>query len=542
MGIEFHWNFEETLLASHALSSSDKHGLKELAIKYLDYPDIDEKKLKKKVLLARNRVRGDWKIAKATECDYWLPGQVFPEDKSLEDYAYQDAERTMLLWLLYEPLLKKLNLYEGYEKEKELLRVVYKMETDGITINMDRLNEIQDFLSLEANKCSIRAKFTARKRGYTNLKLDSNKDLKELLFTKEGFNLPIIKRTEKGNVSTDKEVINTLYENTEKGTDEYKFLKQMLTRRAYLTGFRYLEGYRTKAYQINDEWYRLYPSLNQSGTQTTRFSSSNPNGQNVSKKDEKKIGQDTVLHIPKLRDVFGPMPGKTWYAIDYSQLELRVFAAVSKEQALIDALDSGYDFHGYVASRIFRKSMDKISSQERTIAKNTNFALIFGASPRKVNQTAGIPNAYELFSGQFPNAAQFMESTIRKVSKIGYVTTLDGYRLDIPLEAPYKAVNYLVQGTAGRIVKNAMLKINREAWFDWENIRLVLQIHDELIVETLNSGPYNTPRYINRIVTLMLEAGLDMGINTPASCNRITTDWGHGEEIVVTDNEFQTAA
>jgi DNA polymerase-1 len=239
--------------------------------------------------------------------------------------------------------------------------------------------------------------------------------------------------------------------------------------------------------------------------------------------------------------MFGPVPEKTWYAIDYSQLELRVFAAVSKEQPLIDALDAGYDFHGFVASMIFKKPMDEVEDWERTIAKNVNFALIFGAGEDKVNETAGISNAYELFADQFPNAIHYMQKVIQDVRKTGTLRTVDGYRLDIPTDAPYKGVNYLVQGTAGRIVKHAMIKIDKEEWFDWKQIRLVLQIHDELIIEVDNNSPYNSPRYINRIMHLMSEAGAEMGINTPSSCERITTDWGHGEEIVVTETEFTLA-
>jgi DNA polymerase I-like protein with 3'-5' exonuclease and polymerase domains len=103
-------------------------------------------------------------------------------------------------------------------------------------------------------------------------------------------------------------------------------------------------------------------------------------------------------------------------------------------------------------------------------------------------------------------------------------------------------VNYLVQGTAGRIVKHAMIKIAKEEWFDWKQIRLVLQIHDELIIEVDNNSPYNSPKYIKRIMDLMKEAGAEMGINTPADCDLITTDWGHGKKIEVTETEFTLAA
>lgn len=539
IGIPFHWDFEETVLASHAVSSSDKHGLKGLALKYLEYSDRDERSLHSKTISARHKAaKLGWNIHDQVEPDYWIPSQLDPKDKSLEEYATQDAERTILLWLFFSEYMDKHDLRAGYEREKELLKVVYKMETDGITLNCNKLKETKKFLEEEAKKCTTRATFYAKKLGEKKVNLDSSKDLLRILFSKNRLNLPVIERTDKGQPTTRKEVLTKLYETVPKDSLPGNFLEQLLMKRKLSSGKRYLEGYEKLWHRIDDSWARLYPSLNLSGTGTTRFSSNNPNGQNISKKNKFELG-DQKFSIPKLRDVFGPLPNKTWYAIDYSQLELRVFAAVSKEQSLIDTLNDGYDFHKFVASRIFKT--DTPDDQQRTIAKNVNFALIFGAGPEKVNATAGIPNAYELFAHQFPNAIGYMQKIIAEVKKTGTIRMVDGYRLDIPLDAPYKAVNYLVQGTAGRIVKHSMVKIDKEPWFDWKQIRIVLQIHDELIIEVDNNSPYNTPKYIKRIMDLMLESGAEMGINTPSSCERITTDWGHGEEINVTDTEFTLA-
>lgn len=539
IGIDFHWDFEETLLASHCYSSADNHGLKELAIKYLDYSDADEHHLHQQVIKARNKARLlGWKLHDSTYADYWVPYQL-SGDLSLENYATKDAERTMLLWQLYEPLLDELDLRQGYEREKELLKVVYKMENDGITINMDTLKNTKSFLEKEITKTKIRANHYLKKESLLVINLDSPKQLIDILHTDKGFNLPVVKTTDKGGTSTDKEVLRELFDKSEEDTTQYKFLKQLLMKRSMNSAIGYLKGYEKLCYEVKGDvtYARLYPSLNQTGTKTTRFTSSNPNGQNISKKTGVKFEEDK-FSIPKLRDVFGPMPGKVWYSIDYSQLELRVFAAVSKEQSLIDALNAGYDFHGFVASQIFGKSMDEVEDSERTIAKNVNFALIFGAGPDKVNATAGIPNAYELFAGQFPNAIAYMQKVIREVKRLGHLRTVDGYRLDVSRSAPYKGVNYLVQGTAGRIVKSSMVKIGNEDWFDWKSIRLVLQIHDELIIEVDEHSPYNSPQYIHRIMSLMSEAGLDMGINTPVDADIITTDWGHGRAIKVTPTNF----
>lgn len=541
IGVDIDWNnFEETVLASHAVSSSDKHGLKELALKYLEYSDRDERALHKKTISARLKASAlGWNIHDSVYADYWIPSQLDPTDTTLEEYATQDAERTILLWMLFKEVMEKEDLMKGYEREKELLKVVYKMETDGITLNCKKLQDTKKYLELESKKCQVRATFEAKKMGETKVNLDSSKDLLRILHRKDRFNLPILERTEKGQPSTNKDVLCKLYDSVPSDSSPGNFLLQLITKRKLSSAKRYLEGYEKLWHRVNDSWGKLYPSLNLSGTGTTRFSSNHPNGQNISKKSKFELG-DQKFTIPKLRDVFGPLPGKTWYAIDYSQLELRVFAAVSKEQSLIDTLDAGYDFHGFVASRIF--NTDTPDDAQRTIAKNVNFALIFGAGEAKVNETAGISNAYELFAHQFPNAMGYMQKVIKEVQRDGFLRTVDGYRLDIPRNAPYKGVNYLVQGTAGRIVKHAMIKIDKEDWFDWKQIRLVLQIHDELIIEVDNDSQYNSPKYISRIMDLMLEAGAEMDINTPSSCERITTDWGHGEEIIVTPTEFTLAS
>jgi len=307
--------------------------------------------------------------------------------------------------------------------------------------------------------------------------------------------------------------------------------------RSMETGVRYMKGYKQLALHQKDNWHKIYPSLNQSGTKTSRLSSSNPNGQNVGKKDKIKLAGEEIV-IPKLRDCFCPPPGKIWYSIDYSQIEIRVFATLSEEYSILEALDAGYDFHGFVASKIFNKEPEEVTDSERTIAKNTNFAIIFGAGPDKINRTAGIPNAYELFAGQFPNVTDFMTKIINSVKETGRLRTADGYRLDIPFNAPYKAVNYLVQGTAGRIIKRAMVSLDKLEWFDWEDIKMILQIHDELIFEINKHSKYNSNETLRTIMSVMEEAGSSMGIHTPVSCEKISDDWGHGEEISV-EPEYQ---
>lgn len=542
-------SLEDTLVCSHTVASLDNHGLKELAIKYFQYADTDEKKLKALVNKACLRAaKLGWKLGydkkgkRQTAWDYWVPGQLYDGDKTAETYAVKDTERTMMLWLCYEDLIKEMGVEKAYESEMELLPIVFNTENQGLTLNFTKLDPTVQFLNDERIVIKSRIdKLTSAILG-KNINIDSPDHMKELVYGKKGFNSEVVKRTEKGNPSVDKTVLLDLFKRPTQEDWQKALLRDILLYKAYGTSIRYIKGYKDLSFPISKKWGRIYPSLNQIGAATNRFTSSNPNGQNVGKKDKVKFGKDDEITIPKLRDVFGPYPGKIWYSIDYSQIELRVFSCVSKEQSLIDALEAGYDFHGFVASRIFNKPLDKVEDSERTIAKNVNFALIFGASPRKVNATAGIPNAYELFSGQFPNASRFMKEVIEYVKQNGHVWTMDGYKLDVPYSSPYKGVNYMVQGTAGRIIKSAMRKLKKESWFDPAEINIILQIHDELIFEVRKYGPLNTPYYIRKIMDTMEEAGREMGVNCPVSTEVISKDWGHGQEIEVTETEFILAA
>jgi DNA polymerase-1 len=539
IGIDPGWdNYEDTLLASHAVSSGQKHGLKDLASRYFGISDLDQILLQKQVILACNQARDlGWKLgfdskgSRQTAWDYWVPGQIWKDDNSLATYGDKDVERTMLLWLTYKDVMEEEDLVEGYKVEKQLQQVIYKMESCGLSIDMRRLREARAFLEKESTDFKDNARAVVFKKCDCDININSSKQMRELLYEK--FKLPVKHRTKKAKEpATDKTALGALFDVCEDNSEEGEFIKNVLGYRGTSTGVRYMKGYQQLAIYKMTNWFKIYPSMNQSATKTGRLASKNPNGQNVGKKDKVKFAGE-VLEIPKLRDCFCPPPGKVWYSIDYSQIEIRVFATLSGEQSILDALDAGYDFHGFVASRIFNKNPEEVTDSERTIAKNTNFAIIFGAGPNKVNETAGISNAYELFSGQFPNVTSFMESTIRGVSKTGRLRTADNYRLDVPLDAPYKSVNYLVQGTAGRIIKKAMVALDKEEWFDWKDIKMILQVHDELIFEINKHSNLNNDETLRKIMNVMEAAGSNMGINTPVSCERITNDWGHGEEISV---------
>jgi DNA polymerase-1 len=293
--------------------------------------------------------------------------------------------------------------------------------------------------------------------------------------------------------------------------------------RTYVSGVRYLQGY----FNLLDDWGCVHPSFNQVGTSWTRYSSSDPNGQNVSKK--------AVL---PLRRVFGPPPGYVWLAVDYAQLELRIFAYASKDQGLIKAFESGMDFHMQTACEMFGVAPDKVTSEQRRFAKNVNFGIIFGAGPNKIDHTTGRPGTYALYMQKFPNARDYMRRVISGVEEKGYCETLGGYRLYVPQGKAYAAVNGVVQGTAGEIVKNAMVDIHEKGLVDWEQpseeypyggSAIVANIHDELIFQFPQAYPYRALG--RRIIRCMEEAGTRLGVVTPCDAKLIFTNWAEGEKF-----------
>lgn len=590
-------SYHDTQLMGHACSSGDEFGrLKSLAVRHLRYPDNDEDELSKAVGIAsrfckshgiewtpghdltmvKDTKTGKRKPKRNTKADYWLPKFVwtyiqahreqlqadakkgkpfdFKRYEFLKDvclkYAVKDAERTILLALFYFELMKELGVTLQYEKERRLLQTVYKMENEGITFSEPKRKAKVKALSKPFIKHKTAAEAFGTKKLKRPINLGSYKDMQELLYQKLKLPEQVKIKKQRGerveSLTTDAKAIEALLEATDRPKSPHhnkqaaQFLKDLLISRKYQKGIEALTSYSYYALPTHQYKgiYLLYPNLNQCGAgSTTRFSSSNPNGQNVSAVAEFDVG-GVELVGPRIRDIFVPPPGYRWYATDYSQLELRIFAFVSREQSLIDALAAGYDFHEYVAMRIFNlKPGVKPTKQQRRTAKNTNFAIIFGASPWKVDLTAGISGAYEQFAGLFPNVAAYMREMIDRARRDHFVYTVDGYRLDIPHSEPYKIVSYQVQGTAGRIIKNAMVAIDRQRIVDWQESRIALQVHDELLTQHKIYRPGNPHEHapvLHAIHREMEGAGKALGIYTPVSCDMISSDWGHGEKVEVT--------
>ena len=532
----------DTLASAHVLDSVESHKLKTLSIKYLDILDTDEDILRQKVKEARAHAKTHGiPRGPCVASDYFLPKALFNSDVAAT-YAATDTVRTILLYLLHRTELTRQSLTDNYYRELDVLAATYIMETAGGIRIRPRV------FSSERRRCN--REHTTRYRDlqaqlqiWPNFNPDSYKQLSSALYG--AFNLPVIQKTAKGQPSTDKFCINLLANATadithvgtvrkawrnlgfscdSKGRmkrDQHhrmkkaaKFLESLLTYRSYSTAATYLNTYHKYQTSTAHVFNWIWANFNIWGTSTTRFSSSEPNMQNVGKES----------FVP-LRNVFGPDSSHLWIAIDYNQVELRLMASASQDPTLLKILRDGLDRHQITAD-----GLDIPRKQGKAI----NFAWQYGAGESKLSLMAGISaeDFLEAMRDTYPLVVAFMEKTIAQVKRrhrhegFGYVKTLFGYRLSVPVNKAYIGTNSIIQGTAGDILKNSLIAATRylqKNEIPPTDIRIVLTIHDEMVFEVRKTFDY-TPHMI-AIRDIMAAAGDPIGCPTPVEVSTITSSW-----------------
>ena len=544
----------DTQILSHVYNSevhSMYHGrLKELSLHYLDEWDDDQDTLRKAVSKARKVAKDfGWKLAEKKSSgkkdndhlyqDYWLPRAValhlgYEDDHPwytlCAKYANRDTGRTMLICLLIQGQIAKWKKddprHRILQRENDLTPELFDMYHAGLSVFPQKIaTEIAKF----EGRIAPALKQMQKVVGNEDFNINSTKQLQEQLFVKMKF--PIIRRTESGAGSTDANTRKALREFHESAKYRKSSKNLKKKRGLFLDSW---DAYKDSIscrdfliqYQNQCHGNHIYTQLVQCGAQTTRFSCRN---HNVKKGDAEK-------GIEGLRNVYGPHHGRVWFCIDYSQLQLRIFAYLTEEQSMIDAFAAGYDFHGFMASRIFNKDIDKITKSERRIAKNVNFGFVFGASPKKIEATSGMTGLWDTVCSLFPSAHKFMEITKRQVRSRGYVTTPHGYRLYT--KYPHKGVNYIVQGCEGDIVKEAMVLCGRylreECSVKPYTGHMKFQIHDELIFDLPKKTPRRNHRVITNVVELMEQPGKDIGMVLPVDVERTDRDWSKAEKYTLT--------
>ena len=413
---------------------------------------------------------------------------LLPEDQ--EEHLYGLLKG---VFVLAEPLMERLeqeNLLKLYAQiELPLTGLLSNMEYEGVRVNTAYLKELGDELSLRIDKLTEKLYEMAGEQ----FNLNSSKQLGVILFEKLG--LPVIKKTKTG-YSTDAEVLDTL-------AQDYEFVKDILAYRQ-LTKLKstYIDGFLKL---VDPDTSKVHTTFNQTITATGRLSSTEPNLQNIPIKTEEG---------KRIRKAFVPSkPGNVLVAADYSQIELRILAHMSKDPVLVDSFMNNEDIHRRTASEVFGVAMEDVTKEMRRNAKAVNFGIIYGQTDFGLSKELGISRseakAYiENYFVRYSGVKQWIDQAIQEARVTGISTTMMGrkrYIKDINSKnfnlrsfAERTAVNTPIQGTAADVMKLAMLQVAEQLKQHNFAAKMLLQVHDELIFEV-------PPREIAGLIVILRE-------------------------------------
>lgn len=455
-GIEVQGVAFDTMLESYTQNSTGRHNMDDLAERYLGHKTIAFEEVAGK---GKNQLTFD-KIALDVA----------------SEYAAEDADVTMKLHQTLFPELEKtptlLKLFN--EIEMPLVRVLSHIERNGVLIDPQKL--LAQSQEIEQRLAEVEAE--VHQAAGQEFNLASTKQLQEILFEKLG--LPVKKKTPKGAPSTNEEVLEEL-------AQEGHIVPKLLMEHRGLSKLK--STYTDKLPQmINPKTGRVHTSYHQAVTATGRLSSSDPNLQNIPIRNEE--GR-------RIRQAFIAREGYKIVAADYSQIELRIMAHLANDAGMQKAFAEGKDIHRSTAAEIFGVSLEEVTNEQRRNAKAINFGLIYGMSEFGLSNQLGISRQearsyMDAYFNRYPNVLQFMTDIKTKAAEQGYVETLLGRRLYLPeikssnamrrKAAERVAINAPMQGTAADIIKVAMIGIDKMIFGD-ENIKMIMQVHDELVFE-----------------------------------------------------------
>ena len=482
VGIAIQAQCYDTLLESYVLnSSSSRHDMDTLAANYLGketvkFTDIAGKGVKQ---LTFNQISLE---------------QAGP-------YAAEDADITLQLHEHFWPLIQKQDCFKQTLQDIEwpLIPVLAEMEYTGVLIDADMLHQQSKRLAKRIHDLEQEVFALAGEE----FNLSSTKQLQEVLYQK--LELPVLKKTPKGAPSTAEAVLAEL-------AMDYEIPKFILEYRSLTK----LKSTYTDALpeQINPATGRVHTSYNQAVTATGRLSSTSPNLQNIPVRTEE--GR-------KIRQAFVAPAGSQILAADYSQVELRIMAHLSQDPGLVGAFAAGHDVHAATAAEVFEVKIEAVTPEQRRRAKAVNFGLMYGMSSFGLAQQLGISRDeaqehIDVYFARYPSVMQFMDGVREKAAEQGYVETLFGRRLLVPdinasnmqrrRAAERAAINAPLQGTAAEIIKRAMIDIH--AWVKTQpaELKMVMQVHDELVFEV----PEALMEEAKHAIKSRMEAAADLSV------------------------------
>lgn len=457
-GIKVRGIYHDTMLFHYLLHPELRHGMDYLAETYLSYKTISYDELTGK----KGRIQ-----KKLRDVDL----------EKLKNYAAEDADITLRLHeFLYEKLKEEKLDKLYFDIEEPLIKVLADMEFDGIRLNKDFLNQYSKQLTEEILDTEARIHEMAG----AVFNIDSPKQVGEILFDK--LKIPYRwRKTKTGQHSTNEAKLSEL-------SREHEIVSLILEYR----GLAKLKSTYVDALpkMVNPKTGRIHSSFNQALASTGRLSSNHPNLQNIPIRTE--AGR-------KVRQAFIPADDNhVLLGADYSQIELRLIAHMSGDEAMLEAFNNGQDIHRATAARVFEVPYDEVTNDQRRQAKTVNFSIIYGAGSTNLSQQLDIPRTeatalIEAYFKQYNGLKKYMDETIKFARKNGYVETLLGRKRELrdinsrnrmaQSAAERVAINTPIQGTAADMIKIAMVRIHQKLNKQQLKSRLILQVHDELMFD-----------------------------------------------------------
>ena len=483
LGITIRGRMYDTMILHYLLDPESRHNMNALAEKYLNYKPIEIETL----------------IGKGSK---QLTMDLVNVER-VKEYAAEDADVTLQLKQALYPMIEQIGLQHLYfEIEEPMIAVLADIEMAGVRIDSEALA----VYAVELNRKLAELEAAIRtEAGEPNLNINSARQLGEVLFGKMRI-AEKPKMTKTKQFCTDEDYLQS-FARKHRIVDlilEYRGVKKLLS--TYVAALPQL---------VNRSTGRIHTSFNQAVTATGRLSSTNPNLQNIPVRDD--MGR-------RIRKAFIPSDDDhLLLSADYSQVELRLMAHLSGDESLIAAFEHGEDIHAATAAKLFNKTLDEVTSEERRRAKTANFGIIYGISAFGLSQRLEIPRkeAKEIIDGYFasyPGVKKYMDNVVEKAKEEGFVSTIFGrrrYLNDIASHnaiarglAERNAVNAPIQGSAADIMKIAMINVHRRFAAEGIRSRVILQVHDELVVDMLRSEQER----VTAIVTECMESAAQLKV------------------------------
>lgn len=492
-GIEVKGVLYDTMLAHYLIEPEGKHSMDWLAQQYLNYMPVSITELIGK----KGKNQGNMRDV---------------DEDEVTSYASEDADITMRLKEKFDPILKANGLEELFDQvENPLIRVLTEMEFEGVRIDTESLAELSILLEKESQEIEKKVYELAGVR----FNLASPKQLGDVLFEKLKLD-PKAKKTKTGQYATGEEILSKM-------ANEHPIAEAILDYRQMVKlKSTYVDALPT---MINPKTGRIHTTYNQFVAATGRLSSINPNLQNIPIRTAR--GRE-------IRKAFVPRDeNHVLLSADYSQIELRLMAAFSQDESMLEAFKNGRDIHATTAAKIFKVPLEEVTSDMRRKAKTANFGIIYGISPFGLAQRLSIPRGeakeiIDAYFEEFPAVKEYMDGAIEKARKDEYVETILGrrrYLRDINSRnmtmrnfAERNAINAPLQGSAADLIKVAMIHVYE--WMKKENLKskMILQVHDELVfdahkdeVELLKK---NIPGLMSNAIKLAVPIEVEVGVGT----------------------------